>query len=525
MATSAGPNLINDGLIVALDASRQETKYYPGEPTTNIVPNASANGRFTTSNNWASYNTNAYNGNNDFDIGTIGSVSNNIVTLSSVGYNIRSFDVLNPATSGGGVTAGTNYVIKKISSTTFSLHEYNGSQNGSQGYINPDTGFFKVHDAYANDTRVSISASGFPDMWHGAPHLPNSGLIKEIVPNGGRIPGTSSMRHHVYRGDGVADGMAYNVYCPVTAGDVITVSFWVRGTSEYAVGRSLTYSTYFGSGNSAPGYSTVITGEWNEHCYTWTASATTSFYSYWFPTGHSSPYSYDMADFQVEINGHATPWTSGTRSDTQGLLRFGTDRPQWGGSNIPVANIANMSFDDQEPFESSINFDGSDDYIDFGAEIDVSPIVQGWTAEYVFNSNSASTIQHFNSSEGDTHNCNWLALYQSYLQVWDHGQGVWKKGSTVFNSNTYYHIAFVQLDGDSMQFYVNGVAEGGDHVSFSWTSSRSALVTRYVGRYEYNGSYARYFNGEIPIVRLYDRPLSAAEIKQSYNVYRKRFNI
>ena len=147
MATSAGPNLINDGLIVALDATRQETKYYPGEPTTNIVPSPSANGRFTTSNNWASYNTNQYNSNNDFDIGTIGSVSNNIVTLSSVGHNIRSFDVLNPATTGGGVTAGTNYVVKKISSTTFSLHAYNGSQNGSQGYINPSTNFYKVHSS------------------------------------------------------------------------------------------------------------------------------------------------------------------------------------------------------------------------------------------------------------------------------------------------------------------------------------------------------------------------------------------
>tara|TARA_R110000744_G_scaffold116137_2_gene217200 strand:+ start:165 stop:1751 length:1587 start_codon:yes stop_codon:yes gene_type:complete len=528
MATSAGPNLINDGLIVGLDATRQETKYYPGEPTTNIVPSPSTNGRFTTSNNWDTYNTNQYNGNNDFDIGTIGSVNNNIVTLSSVGHNIRSFDVLNPATTGGGVTAGTNYVIKKISSTTFSLHEYNSSQNGSQGYINPQTGYHKVHDNYATDTRVSIgntAASLFPDMWHGAPHLPNSGLIKEIVPNGGRIPGTPSMRHHVHRGDNVADGMAYNVYCPVTAGDVITVSFWVRGTGEYAVGRGLTYSTYFGAGNSGPGYSTTITGDWNEHCYTWTASATTSFYSYFFPTGHSQPYSYDIADFQVEINGHATPWTSGTRSGTQGLLRFGTNRQTWSASDVPTVSIANMSFDDQEPFESSIYFDGSDDCIDFGIDTEISPVGQGWTAEYVFNSNSASTVQHFNSAESDTHNSNWLALYQSYLQVWDHGNGVWKKGSTVFSSNTYYHVAFVQLDSDSMQFYVNGVAETGDHVSYAFTASKSALLSRYVGKYEYDGTYARFFNGEIPIVRLYDRPLSAAEIKQSYNVYKKRFNI
>ena len=202
----------------------------------------------------------------------------------------------------------------------------------------------------------------------------------------------------------------------------------------------------------------------------------------------------------------------GTRSNTASLIDL---------KRTTNTTVAYMSFDSTGQPE----FDGTDDYVDLGSDITISPINQGWTAEYVFNSDSASTLQHFNSAEADSENSNWLALFQSYLQVWDHGQNVWRKGSTVFSSNTWYHVAFVQETGTSMQFYVNGVAEGGDHASFSWTAARSALITRYVGRYEYNGGYGRYFNGHISVAKLYSQPLTADEIKQNYQAYKNRFNI
>ena len=175
--------------------------------------------------------------------------------------------------------------------------------------------------------------------------------------------------------------------------------------------------------------------------------------------------------------------------------------------------------------KSSIYFDGTDDYVDLESDITISPNNQGWTAEYVFKTDSASTLQHFNSAEADDFNANWLALLSSKLAVWDHGQSTWRYGSTQFSSGTWYHIAFVQESGTSMQFYVNGVAEGGDHTSFSWSSNYSALKTRYIGRYEYNGGYGRYFNGRIPIAKMYNRPLSATEVEQNFKAYKNRFDI
>ena len=217
-------------------------------------------------------------------------------------------------------------------------------------------------------------------------------------------------------------------------------------------------------------------------------------------------------NLKLEQGTRPTPYHTGTRSSTQSLIDLTKS------TNIDVSNV---SFDSNGLPE----MDGTDDYVDLGSDLAISPINQGWTAEYVFNTDSASTLQHFNGCEEDTHNAGWLALLNSKLAVWDRGANVWKYGNTVFTSNTWYYIAFVQESGTSMQFYVNGVAEGGDHSSFSWTASKSAFFARYIGRYEYNGGYSRYFNGHIPVAKFYNKPLTSKEIKQNFKAYKTRFDI
>lgn len=501
-----GPNLTNDNLVFGYDTgygvadNGVETRFYKGEPTTNILPYPEKNGRFTTDNQWGSYNTNQYNSNTDFDIGTIGSVSNNIVTLSSVGHVIRSFDVLNPATTGGGVTAGTNYVIKKISSTTFSLHAYNSSQNGSQGYINPDTGFFKVHDAYANDTRVSISASGFPEMWHGAPHLPNSGLIKEIVPNGGYVKGTNCMRFNVYRGDNVVDGMAYSVYTPVTQGDVITVSYWMRPTNSLGHGKSLTYSTYFGSGNEAYGSSTTVNsdGEWQHVVHQWTASVTVNFYSYFFPSGSTDKYAIDIADMQVEVNrGHATPFTLTSRSNTAGLIDL---------KRTTDIDVSNVSFDST----GQPDFDGSNDNINFGNIASLQNLQLG-AIEIVYHRDaSTGTYQMIFSDAGSDLEVTYLG---NTLQFYIGNSGISYTHSV---TGKFFHLVGMWGTGYK-KLYLNGslVASGTN------TGVDTGSRTRYVG-----GRGTSFpFNGKIPVTKIYNTVLTIKEVVSNFNAYKNRFNI
>jgi hypothetical protein len=357
-----GPNIINDGLIFGYDADDRSTRFYKGEPTTNIVPSPQNNSRFTISNSWGTFNANKYgwpsiNG-QYFSIGTVSTISDNIVTMNS-SHPLLSFDVVTPQTTGGGVTAGTNYVVKKISSTQFSLHTHSSSQNGSLGYINPQTNFYKVHDAYANDTRISVNSTNFPTMWIGPAHLPNSGLIKEIVTDGGYVQNTNCMRLHIYRGDGVVDGMAYNVNCSVASGNTITMSVWLKSATLTAVGKTLRYETYFGSGYAGTNVNFIL-GEYNKwirYSYTWIASNTYSFISYWFPQGSTDKYDIDMADFQVEIKSHATQYTLSSRSATESLIDL---------KRTSTIDLSNMTFDTTaHPYIMS----GTTNHIDISSDL------------------------------------------------------------------------------------------------------------------------------------------------------------
>ncbi len=237
-------------------------------------------------------------------------------------------------------------------------------------------------------------------------------------------------------------------------------------------------------------------------------------FTLWYNGGTSGVDSYvEVSNVQIEIKSHATQFVNGTRSATQGLI----DRA--GNSTI---DLSNTSFDS----DAQITLDGTDEYIDLGSDVSISPDNQGWTTEYWFNTNSASTLQHFNSAENDEFNANWLAILSSKLAVWNRSPGYWKYGSTQFSSNTWYQAVFIcDAGGTNMRFYVNGEAEGGNHVGNVWTASYSSLDVRYIGKYEHAGGHSRYFNGEIGAVKIYDRALTAAEVLQNYNAIKSRFGL
>jgi hypothetical protein len=526
MAGYGGPRAVDSSLVFGYDTgygvfkNRQYTRLNKGEPTTNLIPTPSANGRFTTSNSWGTYNTNQYNGNSYFSIGTIGSVSSNIVTLSSVGRTIRTYDVLRPQTTGGGVTAGTNYFIRKLSDTTFTLHAYNSSQNGSQGYINTSTGKHKVHDSIWNDERISINSTSFPTMWWGAPHLPNSGLVKEIVEGGGYEKGTNCMRWHIHRGDSVADGMAYGVYTPVTAGDVITVSYWVKPGTPLAEGKTVSYTTYFGSGNSS--YSNTFTlGEyrkWQQVIHTWTASVTYNFYQYWFPQASTDIYYIDVADLQVEVNkGHATPFTLSSRSSTEGLLDMS--------SNDTSINLNNVSFDST----GLPTFDGTDDRI-----VSDAILVEGsQTFETVFmateNPHSPAGIltNHQYTSPQANFGINYVSNsgfklgasigYTDGSREYDN-----KRTTYVVQQDVAIHAVLTYDETNNrIKWYINGELDSTHNLSKTPNFESIPVCS---GRWTaaYNNYY---FDGYVYLGKIYNKELSADEVQQNYNTYKNRFGL
>ncbi len=501
MPTTSGPRIVFDTASVALAYDVGDViNSYIGEPTTNILPNPQLNSIFYVGNEWGTYNVNQYNGGAYFSIGTVNDVTSDIVTMAAA-HPLRSFDVVTPQTTGGGVTAGENYVVKKISDTQFSLHQYVGIQDGTYGYTNPDTGFFKVHDAYAKDIRISINSTSFPTMWWGPPHLPNSALIKEIV--GGRSQATA-IRLHVYRGDNVADGMAYYVYTPVTIGDIVTVSFWIRPATKNAEGKNLNWQTYFG-GAAAPSVNTTLGayGVWEKFTYTWTASATYSFYQYWFPAASTDKYAVDITDLQVEINkGHATPLTLSSRSGTQGLLDLST-------KNRSI-NISNLSYDSNANFY----FDGTDDYIN--ADITVG---SDSTWEIIIKSSNYENKIPI-CLDGDNYVSGPNLYFASNAIYWNTGDGYANPFSnSAFPTSKYTHIVVVNNSTVGAKLYVNGNYVGSAGALNTTTTGTGKF---WLGRW-HGGGYEIACN--IPVCRVYNRVLSGSEIVSNYTSYKSRFNL
>ena len=129
MGTTYSPRVATDGLIMYYDMNNTQ-KSWRGAPATNLIPTPTVNSVPTTGNGWGTYNTNQYNGATYFSIGSIASVSSNIVTTSG-NHPLRSYDVVTPQSTGGGVTAGTNYLVKKLSATTFRIKHSLNMATGS----------------------------------------------------------------------------------------------------------------------------------------------------------------------------------------------------------------------------------------------------------------------------------------------------------------------------------------------------------------------------------------------------------
>jgi hypothetical protein len=87
--------------------------------------------------------------------------------------------------------------------------------------------------------------------------------------------------------------------------------------------------------------------------------------------------------------------------------------------------------------------------------------------------------------------------------------------STTLQLNTWYQGA-VTSGGSTHRMYINGVEIGNATTTPPFNSSTSLLKLGY-------GDVHQYHNGQISQALIYDRALSAQEIKQNYNATKKRY--
>lgn len=526
MAVYAGPEISNSGLVLSYDAGNY--KSFKGEVTTNLIPSPTVNAYPTTGNGWGSYNVNQYNGNTYFSIGTINNVTNNIVTTNTA-HPLRTYDVVTPQTTGGGVTAGTNYFVKKISNTSFSLHAYNSSQDGSQGYINSVTQTHKVYDSIANDTRISINSTSFPTMWWGPPHLPNSGLVKELrygefnaIPN---LPANDCIRLHYIRTDDVKDGMSYGVDCTVTPSSPVTVSFYTRSANANAVGKVIQYYIYNYSGGNPVDYSWNFTlgpvGVWQRQSFTYTP-VNQIMISYWFPQS-GGVYSWDWSCMQVEQKSYATAFVAGTRGSTVatggGLVDLTGNNNHGQLVNDPTYNSSNSG---------SLVFNGTNQYVSVTNSSTINPNTGSFTIIVWANSDPSNggdgwdlwVAKRLNGNNGYYIGAN-NPLGVKFM-IGNDANSRTDTGFVTYTYNTWaMYTAILDRTANTQIIIKNNYQE---------TSSATPSGGNYynTGPLSIGGDIginAYYVNGRVPIVQMYNRALSSTEVQQTFNALRGRYGI
>jgi hypothetical protein len=173
----------------------------------------------------------------------------------------------------------------------------------------------------------------------------------------------------------------------------------------------------------------------------------------------------------------------------------------------------------------SLVFDGVDDYVDLGSEKTFKSS-GGWTVSSWNNLSqvNSANLYNFIGSTNIVHNSWYWTVYQSKLALWNRSPGGWYFGSTTIQPNIWYNSVLVCNDsGTSYQMYLNGIAEGGTHTTYTWNALYAGLIVRYIGRG--NAANGRYFYGKYPQVSIYNRALTASEIQQNFIATRSRFSI
>ncbi len=225
----------------------------------------------------------------------------------------------------------------------------------------------------------------------------------------------------------------------------------------------------------------------------------------------------DAANTKSYVSG-STVWNDLTANRNNGTL-----------TNGPTFSSANGG---------SIVFDGTNDYI-------IVPISSNSTKNLYFSGSSNITVSSWVKTNSLTLN------RQDYLMLEDEpnldilepirlfisGSSVTfqvvnasssfvntTKNNALPTTASYYNIVGT-YDGSNVKLYIQGILEAQDSLSLNIKNSQAGINARWIiGRGEIPLT-SRIFNGNIAIIYIYNRTLSAQEILQNYNATKGRFGL
>lgn len=219
---------------------------------------------------------------------------------------------------------------------------------------------------------------------------------------------------------------------------------------------------------------------------------------------------YDATDVN-SYPGTGTSWFDTSGFSNHGIL-----------TNGPVLSATGTS--------SSIAFDGTNDFVNIFYPAQLypgSPITLSLWAKWTTTGTTTSTIQTLVDNNYQTSPGSIGFFIQdrpdlSGVLEWgaQPGAGITRCTSTFVVGDGKWHHITATNDGATSILYVDGVQSGLARTAAGIGSSQPFIN---LGRWRFTQS--RYLNGNIADFRIYNRALSAVEVKQNFDYYRTRYGI
>jgi len=283
----------------------------------------------------------------------------------------------------------------------------------------------------------------------------------------------------------------------------VTVSCMIRNNNSTAYNTSA-YIGHDFSGN----ISIAANSDWQKIQWTVNQSSMNNDYVEFRPYTNNASIYLEMTMPMVEVNkGHATQFVDGTRSTTQGLI----DRT--GNTTI---DLSNASFDSN----AQMTFDGTNDYAEV-ADQNSLDLTTAMSFEFVVKPDSSQSNPYPRLIDKSVYLLHLTSTspFGVYQNIYTSG-GLRQTGiSSVVTAGNWNHIVCT-YDGQYGKIYVDAelvkTIDFGSVLACNTNSSSLKIAG--------DGTTNRPLNGEMPISKIYNKVLTAAEVLQNYNATKSRFS-
>lgn len=299
---------------------------------------------------------------------------------------------------------------------------------------------------------------------------------------------------------------------------VYTISAWMKSNISVTVNGYALDINRASDNTYRTGPSISLTTEWKRYSWTYTSG-----------TGHAGiyqarniiyvddnlPFEIYWSGFQVEEKPYTTPYVNGIR---QSKVTDSTPYENHGITNSGL-DVPTFTTDRLENEKGALNFDGSNNYFSTSYVKDINNRI---TIGAWIKPDSSGTYDISNQEQWDGGPwTGWRFRQTSSAITFKLGDGTsnsysFSAGNLIINEWNYVVGVW---NGTHIIIYINGIEAGNSPKSFIYQGNTGR---HYIGKYP--GS-AYYYDGSIDDVRIYNRALSAEEIKSLYDSYKPQTTI